>query len=525
MDIGYVLGWIIGLYWVNTLVRTLQDTHSHSKGWVPISLLGIAVTVGATVAVPTAAIYVISGYWALFGLIPTQAFRRLVILHRQNRYRQARLMIRVMRFLHPFSDWRVTDGRIRAEQLAYEKGDTGKAIETLRALQQDKARVPPGLTIDLLLISQDWEGVRGWMEKSVPEETRRNDPTLGTNYLRALGETGELSAMVQTFARYRNPLAKAGGLGTISSIVLAFCGRTETIARLEPYWKKAFPPAVFQLWLATAELAAGDLERGRNRMQPLLAGEDRRLRRTAQRRMSRGVAIARDLLTPADDRILAQLEQEIDRSIGLFERTARGRRRAYVTYLLMAANLALFFAASLLGGVDDVETLYRLGALWPAAVLEGEWWRLGAALFLHYGWIHLLLNGFGLYILGRAVEAVLGWRRFLAIYLVSGLGSGLLIVVLTAARLLPRFAIYLGASGCIMGLIGASAVIAFRYWRKGIANAAMLVNIAVVVGAQIAFDVLTPEVSSIGHLGGIAIGAVTTFALTRGLASGDESRG
>ena len=46
-----------------------------------------------------------------------------------------------------------------------------------------------------------------------------------------------------------------------------------------------------------------------------------------------------------------------------------------------------------------------------------------------------------------------------------------------------------------------------------------------VVGAQIAFDLLTPAVSSVAHLGGIAFGGVAAFALTRGLVSGEDSEG
>jgi len=74
----------------------------------------------------------------------------------------------------------------------------------------------------------------------------------------------------------------------------------------------------------------------------------------------------------------------------LFSKQARG------TQVLVALNTLVFLVEIAFGGGTDLDTLYRLGAMFPPAVRAGEWWRLGAALFLHYGALHLSMNMFAL---------------------------------------------------------------------------------------------------------------------------------
>ena len=54
-------------------------------------------------------------------------------------------------------------------------------------------------------------------------------------------------------------------------------------------------------------------------------------------------------------------------------------------------------------------------ALVPAAVADGEWWRLFTSGFLHIGPLHIAFNMYALWVLGRDLELVLGRARFLAL--------------------------------------------------------------------------------------------------------------
>ena len=90
----------------------------------------------------------------------------------------------------------------------------------------------------------------------------------------------------------------------------------------------------------------------------------------------------------------------------------------------------------LLGGSTNPFTLHRLGALEFFAVrFEGEYWRFLTSLFLHYGPLHLLFNLYALFIIGPGLEQAIGSIRFGICYLVSGLGSGLGVLLPAPVRL------------------------------------------------------------------------------------------
>lgn len=63
-------------------------------------------------------------------------------------------------------------------------------------------------------------------------------------------------------------------------------------------------------------------------------------------------------------------------------------------------------------------------ALSLAGLQEGYLWQLLTFQFLHGGIFHLLLNCWGIYVFGHAVEQTLGRRRMLEVYLLSGMAGG-----------------------------------------------------------------------------------------------------
>ena len=159
----------------------------------------------------------------------------------------------------------------------------------------------------------------------------------------------------------------------------------------------------------------------------------------------------------------------------------------------------------------------RAGASFHPAVRAGEWWRLWSAMFLHGGesWhqsvLHILLNMYGLYLLGRIVEPVFGWQRFLLIYAAGGLAGNL------ASAFNPSLdaVISLGASGAVMGLMGALLVV-LRFRRNGVAEEwrrSVLVNLLVLTGIQLAFGLVVRVIDNYAHIGGLVGGAAAAWLL------------
>ncbi|HYY35787.1 MAG TPA: rhomboid family intramembrane serine protease [Candidatus Binatia bacterium] len=180
-------------------------------------------------------------------------------------------------------------------------------------------------------------------------------------------------------------------------------------------------------------------------------------------------------------------------------------RSATAVFILIVANLIAFLFQISVGDWSDPEILHRIGALEPDAVVaQGEYWRLFTALFLHGGFLHLAFNLFALYVLGPPLERSIGTIRFLACYLISGLASSAGVVALTEIGLV-QVGQLIGASGCIMGVVGAWAGFLLRHHHAPFAKQ-RLANIGLIVVIQIAFDLSTPQVSMASHLCGLVAG-------------------
>lgn len=176
-----------------------------------------------------------------------------------------------------------------------------------------------------------------------------------------------------------------------------------------------------------------------------------------------------------------------------------------IVLTLIIINIAVFILELLAGGSTNELTLHRLGELDTSSVIyRHEYWRLFAALFLHYGPIHIFFNLFALLLLGPPLERQIGGLLFFVCYAVSGLGSSIAVVLLTRLRLLDPVQL-VGASGCIMGVVGTWAGFLLRHRHLPLARQ-RLRNIFVIVLLQLAFDVVTPRVSMSAHLGGLFTG-------------------
>jgi rhomboid protease GluP len=143
-------------------------------------------------------------------------------------------------------------------------------------------------------------------------------------------------------------------------------------------------------------------------------------------------------------------------------------------------------------------------ALIPGNVGAGHWWGVLTAGFLHFGVLHLSLNMLNLALIGPFVESSLGRLRTLSVYLASGLCGSLLVSLIPQEQ--PG--LFLGASGCIMGLLGATAGILLHGHRSERSQTARgrLQRLAPPLLLQLAFDLSVPGISLTAHWSGVFVG-------------------
>ena len=115
-----------------------------------------------------------------------------------------------------------------------------------------------------------------------------------------------------------------------------------------------------------------------------------------------------------------------------------------VTTLLIAINV-LAFVLDYIPGFN----LRNWGVNYGPLTLSGQYWRLFTAGFLHANILHIGMNMWCLWSLGRLSERLFGkWQTF-AIYIITGVGGALLSIASNAQRA------ELGASGAVFGIVGA----------------------------------------------------------------------
>jgi rhomboid protease GluP len=152
------------------------------------------------------------------------------------------------------------------------------------------------------------------------------------------------------------------------------------------------------------------------------------------------------------------------------------------------------------------------GASFGPATQDGEWWRLGTAMFLHFGLLHLAVNAWALWDAGRLVERLYGPFRFLALYLASGLAGNLLSLLAHGDH-----AVSGGASGAIFGIYGALLVFLWRERRQvHPLEFRWLFGGAVVFSAvTIGLGFTTERIDNAAHIGGLVSGTLLGLALAK----------
>jgi membrane associated rhomboid family serine protease len=187
----------------------------------------------------------------------------------------------------------------------------------------------------------------------------------------------------------------------------------------------------------------------------------------------------------------------------------RPSRGAYVTWSLLAINVILYLVELAMPSLADKWSL--LGYASPSGyppyqgIAAGEWYRLITSAFLPptgtAGLLDIAFNMWALLIVGPGLEKVLGWERYLGVYLLSAVGGGVAYYLVV-----PPTQAALGASGAIFGLFAAWFVVSrrLRLDSRGIVT---------LIAINLVFSfVYRGSIAWQAHIGGLITGALITAA-------------
>lgn len=484
LDLNYLLLWFVGLSSIFAVASAKRQI-----GRIPPALLvPLLALIAALVVAPDVAGYFAFAVWLGSTIVPQYAFRLTYNAARQGNGEEFRIGIMLLRFLSPSPDWAAFD-RPLPEILNSIETIPKKALTTVAAQE---------IILALLEYRCQWDRVIR-LVRAEPRLLAGQEAQL--TLVRALGEVGAYTEMLQVAAKsLTNPRLTRSVRNSLMLYTSALYGDPATTMSLLDsldHWNKGES----DFWRASAMIRAGNHEAGRALLEDLKTQKRYNISAVTQRiaeserrdpKFTHGEPFKNPLIS---------IPPSTKRTIGVG------------TKALIAITALVFILQQLVSINIDPELPFAIGALFPILVTEHhQWWRLLSCVFLHAGLLHIGANMLGLYVLGPDVERRFGTLRFVIAYLSFGVGSSLFVVLLTEYGVLDQ-AVLIGASGAVMGLVGAAAAIAFRLWQNSRSRRALeqLKSVIFIVVLQSLFDLSTPQVSFSAHFGGVLAGFFLTL--------------
>jgi membrane associated rhomboid family serine protease len=190
--------------------------------------------------------------------------------------------------------------------------------------------------------------------------------------------------------------------------------------------------------------------------------------------------------------------------------------RPWVTPIIVVLNFVVFMGmvvATKKLGLFAPQELLSWGANFGPLTVNGQWWRLFTALFVHFNLLHILLNMWALWNVGRLSERLFGHGTLLFLYVAAGIFASL-----TSIAWDPSLS-SVGASGAIFGVFG--ALLAFLSRQRHQIPQSIVRKHWVSTAAFVLFNLISgaiqPGIDNAAHVGGLLSGFVLGFLLARPL--------
>ncbi len=178
--------------------------------------------------------------------------------------------------------------------------------------------------------------------------------------------------------------------------------------------------------------------------------------------------------------------------------------RSKVTFAFLLIMVIYFIVLTLAGGSTNSDVLLKYGAFFPPAIVVfKEYYRFITSIFMHIGLSHIFFNGYALYIFGPQIERLIGPKKYLAFFLLTGIGGNLLTFIFNFNSLSA------GASGSLFGIFGAFLYLIQKHGEMVTENGRKEIIKLVVINLILTF--LVPSISITAHLGGLIIGYLLSY--------------
>jgi rhomboid protease GluP len=212
-------------------------------------------------------------------------------------------------------------------------------------------------------------------------------------------------------------------------------------------------------------------------------------------------------------------------------RPRRSWSYAPATYVLVGINCLVFLVMVAhhvsVGNPTSDQLLYWGADNAGNVLLQGQWWRIVTAMFVHVGILHLATNMWCLWNLGLLAEPLMGSTGVLAVYILTGAAGNLLSTCVNwfwfnqdwvKFHDLGVFPAGAGASGAVFGIAGALIILLKSHrlpvppqelhkLRKSVIYFAA---INLVLGLSISFGTMVAHsglsIDNMAHLGGFSCG-------------------
>lgn len=179
-------------------------------------------------------------------------------------------------------------------------------------------------------------------------------------------------------------------------------------------------------------------------------------------------------------------------------------KRSKVTFVFLSIMIVYFIFMTLNGGTTNIKILIKYGALYPPVIVQyNEYYRFITSIFIHIGVMHMFFNGYALFIFGPQIESLMGSKKYLLFFLLTGVGGNL------ATFFFNFISISAGASGSLFGLFGAFLYLIHRH--KDMITPNDRKSILSLLGINLALTIFVPSISITAHLGGLVIGYLLSY--------------